>query len=184
MLRKLLVSVISLAAFAVVAAPGFAGKACAGGESRSQNADPCGDPAPSSVPKRPSLRKPSDNATIKKRPGGVTFFVRARAKERAGSLGIQLADADARVRGDGSFVNPDEDESGEIDQFLLRRVKAGDTLYSVRVPNSVFSRYSDDNFYWQAYRILPERRCRTMKNGKLDCFQQSRVRAFAYRIFG
>lgn len=136
------------------------------------------------TPKPPSPLKPNDGATIKKQKGGLTFFVRARAGEKTKSMGMQLADADARVFANGSFFNPDADESGDIDQFVLRPVKAGSTLYYAHLPNSVFSRYGDDNFFWQAFRTLPKRQCRTMKSGKLDCFQESEVRTFAYRIFG
>ena len=135
------------------------------------------------APAPPRLVKPADMAQIKKNPKGITFSVRARAHERPGKLGIELRTAEEGDAPDGRYYNPFEDESGPIDQFALKPVKPGGTLYSVRVPNSEFHRLGVSDFFWHAYRKLPRSQCRRMKSGKLDCFEESKTRTFDYNVF-
>src|SRR4051794_38390277 len=97
-----IIAVLTTAVALVAAAPALAAKA----------------PAP------PKLLKPSDVATVKKNPKGVTFYVRARANEKKGALGIQIATADDRVAADGRFGNPDAEESGGVPSYVLKPAKA------------------------------------------------------------
>jgi hypothetical protein len=118
-------------------------------------------PVASAAPPAPVLVSPADGKQFPPPGGDVTFKVRGEADESAGSLHIQLADADASVDGKGSF----ESENGIAD-YVLEQVQPGGNLYQVTVPAADFESYSDPNLYWQAYRTLPAGTCS-------DCFQES-----------
>jgi hypothetical protein len=123
-------------------------------------------PLASAAPPAPVLVSPADGKefppTRGDTPRDVTFEVQGEADEPAGSLHIQIADADAEVDSKGSFQN---EESGVAD-YVLEQVAPGGTQYRVTVPGADFGSYSGGELYWQAYRTLPAGSC-------TDCFQES-----------
>jgi hypothetical protein len=129
----------------------------------------------------PKLISPANNKTVKKTKRAVVFKVRGLAD--GDNLRIQIGNADSRVGDTGLFYNPDEEESGGIDDYALTQVDGTD-VYKARVPRSKFKRYGDPNFYWLAYRALAEGSpdCLTTESGDPDCFQESRTRAFTYNV--
>jgi hypothetical protein len=126
-------------------------------------------PAASAAPPAPVLVSPAEGKQFPPPLGDVTFEVDGQPDESAGSLHIQFTNADGTVDGKGSFQN----ESG-VDDFALEQVAPGGARYQVEVPASAFDRYSDGNFYWQAYRILPDGGCEPIAgSAQQDCFQES-----------
>jgi hypothetical protein len=122
-------------------------------------------------PPAPALVSPADGREFPPpSPRDVRFVVKGQPDEGAGTLKIQLADADADVDGKGSFVS----ENG-IAEYTLEQTEPGGNLYAVTVPAADFGSYSGGELYWQAYRSLPEGSCTPTKTaGKFDCFQESK----------
>ena len=132
-------------------------------------------PAASAAP-APRPVKPADGHTFAPPVRGVTFVVEAEANEPDGSLHVEFTDADGSVGANGRY----EHESG-VDDYVLKPVEPGSNRYSVEVSRDVFRRYGGGEFYWHAYRVLPNGSCPPIpgSGGAKDCFQESAQRTFS-----
>jgi hypothetical protein len=106
----------------------------------------------------------------------VTFKVEGQPQEQPGALRIEFTDPDGTRDETGRYQN---DESG-VDDYALQQVDPGGTLYRVKVPASAFRRYSDKNFRWHPYRLLPAGSCTPIQGSmEEDCFQEGKQRRFS-----
>jgi hypothetical protein len=117
----------------------------------------------------PVLVAPADGREIPPPMRAVTIKVKALPGERAGSLGIQLTDADGTVDREGRYR-----AEGGIDDYPLEAVAPGSADYTVTVPADAFRRYGDKHLFWQAYRLVEGGDCRPISGSTMpDCFQES-----------
>lgn len=123
----------------------------------------------------PVLVSPSDGRQFPPPFEGVTFVVNGEVDEPAGSLKIQITDADGTFSNTGSFQH----ESG-VAEYVLEQVAPGGNRYRVTVPASEFESYGDTGeLAFQAYRRLPAGTCPMVANTTTpDCFQESKTRSF------